>query len=389
MFTLLAVGTVAFVWLMPISILIVGLLFLVTFSYRQTIRAYPQGGGSYIVARANLGVLPGLVAAAALLTDYVLTVSVSVSSGVFNFASAFPALQDYTVPIIVALILLVMAVNLRGISESGSLFALPTYVFIASVILLVAVGVGRTLAGEPPPGHRRRADRGAGRDPQPAPAHARVRGRLQRDDGHRGHLQRDAGVQAARVEERPDHDGRDGGHPGHRVPRDQLPRRRLRRGPERARVRPVADRGGDVRRHPDLLRPDLRDDGDPRPRGADELRRLPEARVDPRPRPVHAPPVRLPGRAPRVQLRDHRPRGDRHRRRHRVQGARGGVDPAVRDRGVHGLHAVAGGHGPALAVRSRAGLAAERDHQRASARSRPASWPSCSRSPSSRAAPGS
>ena len=150
MFTLLAVGTVAFAWLMPISILIVGLLFLVTFSYRQTIRAYPQGGGSYIVARANLGTVPGLVAAAALLTDYVLTVSVSVSAGVFNFASAFPALQDVTVPIIVALILLVMAVNLRGMSESGSLFALPTYIFIASVALLVVVGIGRTMVGQPP-----------------------------------------------------------------------------------------------------------------------------------------------------------------------------------------------------------------------------------------------
>ena len=101
MFTLLAVGTVAFVYLMPISFLIVGLLFLVTFSYRQTIRAYPGGGGSYIVAHSNLGVIPGLVAAAALLVDYVLTVAVSVSSGVFNFASAFPVLQDVTVPIIV------------------------------------------------------------------------------------------------------------------------------------------------------------------------------------------------------------------------------------------------------------------------------------------------
>jgi amino acid transporter len=150
MFTLLAVGTVAFAWLMPISLLIVGLLFLVTFSYRQTIRAYPQGGGSYIVAHANLGVVPGLIAAAALLTDYVLTVAVSVSSGVFNFASAFPALQDYTVPLIVGLILMVMVVNLRGISESGSLFALPTYIFIASVVLLVAVGIGRTIMGEPP-----------------------------------------------------------------------------------------------------------------------------------------------------------------------------------------------------------------------------------------------
>ena len=150
MFTLLAVGTVAFVYLMPISVLIIGLLFLVTFSYRQTIRAYPSGGGSYIVARSNLGVIPGLVAAGALLTDYVLTVAVSVSSGVFNLASAIPELQDFTVPLIVVSILLVMAVNLRGISESGTIFALPTYIFIASVLLLVGVGLARTLLGQPP-----------------------------------------------------------------------------------------------------------------------------------------------------------------------------------------------------------------------------------------------
>jgi amino acid transporter len=150
MFTLLAVGSVAFSYLMPISLLIVGLLFLVTFSYRQTIRAYPSGGGSYIVAHANLGTLPGLVAAAALLTDYVLTVAVSVSSGVFNLASAFPVLQALTVPIIVGMILLVMAVNMRGISESGSIFALPTYIFIGSVVALVVVGIARTALGDAP-----------------------------------------------------------------------------------------------------------------------------------------------------------------------------------------------------------------------------------------------
>ena len=150
MFTLLAVGTVAFSYLLPISFLIVGLLFLVTFSYRQTIRAYPGGGGSYIVAHSNLGTIPGLVAAAALLTDYVLTVAVSVSSGVFNFASAFPALQDVTVPLIVGFILLVMAVNLRGIRESGTVFALPTYIFVASVLLLVGIGLARTAMGQPP-----------------------------------------------------------------------------------------------------------------------------------------------------------------------------------------------------------------------------------------------
>ena len=150
MFTLLAVGTVAFSYLMPISVLIVGLLFLVTFSYRQTIRAFPAGGGSYIVAHENLGTIPGLIAAAALLVDYVLTVSVSVSSGVFNLASAFPLLQGITVPIIVMLIFLVMSVNLRGLSESGTIFALPTYIFVGSVSLLVGVGIARTFLGTPP-----------------------------------------------------------------------------------------------------------------------------------------------------------------------------------------------------------------------------------------------
>ena len=150
MFTLLAVGTAAFTYLMPIALLIVGVLILVTFSYQQTIRAYPGGGGSYIVARANLGVLPGLVAAAALLTDYVLTVAVSVSSGVFNLASAFPSLHPLAVPLIVAAIFLVMVVNLRGIRESSTVFALPTYIFMFSVILLVVVGVIRTALGDAP-----------------------------------------------------------------------------------------------------------------------------------------------------------------------------------------------------------------------------------------------
>jgi amino acid transporter len=150
MFTLLAVGTAAFSLLMPISFLIVSLLLLVTFSYRQTIRAYPNGGGSYIVAHANLGVLPGLIAAAALLTDYVLTVSVSVSAGIFALVSAFPSLLSLYVPLIVACIALVMTVNLRGIRESGTIFALPTYLFIATVVSLVVLGIARTALGSPP-----------------------------------------------------------------------------------------------------------------------------------------------------------------------------------------------------------------------------------------------
>jgi amino acid transporter len=150
LFTLLGAGTQAFGWLIPISLAIVGVLALVTLSYRQTIRAYPNGGGSYIVAHANLGVMPGLVAAAALLTDYVLTVAVSVSSGVQALYSLFPPLLPLAVPIIVLFILFVMTVNLRGIRESGTVFAAPTYIFLVSALVMIGAGVVRTLLGMPP-----------------------------------------------------------------------------------------------------------------------------------------------------------------------------------------------------------------------------------------------
>ncbi|MGZ6271271.1 MAG: APC family permease [Candidatus Limnocylindrales bacterium] len=150
LFTLLVAGTATFWLVMPISVLIVALLALVTFSYRQTIRAYPGGGGSYIVARANLGVLPGLVGAAALLVDYVLTVSVSVSAGILALASAFPVLQGIQVELIVVSILVVMLINLRGVRESGTIFAIPTYLFVVGALLLVAVGLAQTMLGSPP-----------------------------------------------------------------------------------------------------------------------------------------------------------------------------------------------------------------------------------------------
>ncbi len=150
LFTLLAAGSGEFWLLLPISIAIVAVLFIVTFSYRQTIRAYPGGGGSYIVAHANLGVLPGLVAAAALLTDYVLTVSVSVAAGIVAVMSAFPSLVPLGVPLMVGSIALVMVVNLRGVRESGTIFALPTYLFLGSALLLVAIGAVRTMLGMPP-----------------------------------------------------------------------------------------------------------------------------------------------------------------------------------------------------------------------------------------------
>lgn len=137
---LAAAGTAAFGIVFPISLAIVILLGIVTISYEQTIHAYPDGGGAYIVARDNLGEFPALVAGAALLTDYVLTVSVSIASGVAQITSAFPVLYDYRVVISVSFILFVMLINLRGVKESGSAFAIPTYFFV--VIMFIAVGTG-------------------------------------------------------------------------------------------------------------------------------------------------------------------------------------------------------------------------------------------------------
>src|SRR3982751_3022544 len=128
---LAVLGTAALSYVVPISAVIVALLVLVALSYRQTIFAYPGGGGSYTVAKDNLGTRPGLVAAAALLTDYILTVSVSISGGIAAITSAYPRLLSHTVLLCVAAVVLLALVNLRGVRESGIAFSVPTYLFIA------------------------------------------------------------------------------------------------------------------------------------------------------------------------------------------------------------------------------------------------------------------
>jgi len=138
--TLVAAGSGRLGDTLYISFAIVTLLAIVALSYRQTIPAYPNGGGSYIVAKDNLGTMPGLVAAASLMIDYVLTVSVSIAAGVQALATLFPSLAPYVVPIDVALVIVITIVNLRGVRESGSIFAIPTYIFIGSALLLIAVG---------------------------------------------------------------------------------------------------------------------------------------------------------------------------------------------------------------------------------------------------------
>lgn len=135
-------------YIVPISIIISILILLVVNSYRQTVFAYPQGGGSYIVSKENLGVNAGLIAAGAILIDYTLTVAVSVSAGVAAITSAFPVLNGDQVPIGAGVIVLIMIVNLRGLKESGTIFAAPTYLFIFSFMGMLAYGIFKVMIGD-------------------------------------------------------------------------------------------------------------------------------------------------------------------------------------------------------------------------------------------------
>jgi len=142
---LVAAGTAGFAYSIPLAIAIVVLLTILTLSYEQTIHAYPNGGGAYIVSRDNLGEIPALVAAAALLTDYILTVAVSISSGVAQVVSALPNLEPFRVSIAVGMVVFITVINLRGIKESGSTFAIPSYFFVFMMVLTVIVGLFRFL----------------------------------------------------------------------------------------------------------------------------------------------------------------------------------------------------------------------------------------------------
>ena len=146
---LILAGTAALHYSIGISIVIVGLVAILTASYRQTIFAYPSGGGAYIVAKSNLGEPAGLVAAAALLIDYVLTVAVSVAAGVAAITSAFPVLLEHRVALGLASIVILTWGNLRGVRESGRIFAVPTYLFVGGLSLVILVGLGRAWFGAP------------------------------------------------------------------------------------------------------------------------------------------------------------------------------------------------------------------------------------------------
>src|SRR5215207_7117359 len=138
-----AIGAAAWRYLTPLAVVVCLLLTIVVLSYRQTIHAYPSGGGSYIVSKENLGMLPALVAGASLLVDYILTVAVSIAAGVLAITSAVPSWSDHRVAICMGMIVVMMLANLRGLKESGVLFAPPTYIYVVSLVLLIVVGLYR------------------------------------------------------------------------------------------------------------------------------------------------------------------------------------------------------------------------------------------------------
>ncbi len=144
---LILAGTAVVSWSIPISLSIILLLAILTASYRQIIFEYPEGGGAYIVAKSNLGAWPGLTAAAALMIDYVLTVAVSTAAGIAAVTSAFPVLFPHREAICLVAILTVLVVNLRGVRESGRVFAVPTYLFIGSILVMIVAGLAQVMGG--------------------------------------------------------------------------------------------------------------------------------------------------------------------------------------------------------------------------------------------------
>src|ERR1700719_1049323 len=150
---LIPLGAAGVAYILPVSISIILLLAIVYFSYRQTIAAYPGGGGSFTVASENLGTYPGLLAAAALMIDYVLTAAVGISAGVGALVSAVPQLQPHTLAMCLGILVLVTVVNLRGVREAGVVFMLPTYAFLGSLLCAIVIGVSKTVlaGGQPVP----------------------------------------------------------------------------------------------------------------------------------------------------------------------------------------------------------------------------------------------
>ena len=222
-----AIGVAAFAMVVPITIALLVVLGFLILSYLQTIKAYPTAGGAYIVTRDNFGLLPAQVAGVALLTDYILTVAVSVAAGTAALGSAAPALAPYSLEISIAFVVLIAYGNLRGVRESGRLFAVPTYFFILNMVVLLGIGLWKLASGTLPVSVLHHA----GVVPQGSVGagifmgatlyvvmHAFASGGA---GGHRcrGDLERRAGLPRAVVEERPHHARDHGLHARRDVPR--------------------------------------------------------------------------------------------------------------------------------------------------------------------------
>src|SRR3984885_6833403 len=150
---LIPLGLAGIQYIVPISFAIIGLLAIVFVSYLQTIDAYPHGGGSYTVASENLGATTGLLAAAALMIDYILNSAVGISAGVGALVSAFPRLEPHTLALCLAILLILTLINVRGVKDTGSAFPIPHYLFVGTLLIVIIVGAVRALAagGHPIP----------------------------------------------------------------------------------------------------------------------------------------------------------------------------------------------------------------------------------------------
>jgi hypothetical protein len=246
MVVLLAAGYGSLHLILPISIAIAALLGIVALSYTQTVKAYETSRGAYIVAKDNLGTLPSLVAGAALLTDYVLTVAVSVAAGILAITSAAPSLSGHKVALSLGCILVIMLVNLRGVRESGALFAFPTY---AILVAMYRDDRGRALEGadrKHAPRGERQHTRGGNRIRGPPARPPRVRLGIGSVDRRRGGLERCLGLSPATVEERGEDADRHGGDRGLARARGLLPCRQDGGAPELDRLGALGDHPRDL-----------------------------------------------------------------------------------------------------------------------------------------------
>ena len=367
MLVLVTAGAGALAFRIPIAIAIATVLVIVVVSYRQTVRAYPGGGGSYIVAHDNLGTLPGLIAAAALLADYVLTVAVSVVAGFLAITSAVPSLARHRVVLSIGLVVLLTLVNLRGVKEAGSLFAVPTYGFVAMVYLMLGLGFAQCLSGCP--------QAATANLPLEATAPLSLFLVLKAFSSGATAL---TGVEAI-----------SNGVPAFRRPQAKNAATTLammavmtvtmflgitvltvllaRPGESRDRGIPlgvVPDRRDGVRPNVPLLRAAGAHGRDPDPRGQHVLPRLPAALLDPGARSIHAVAVPQPRRPARVLERDHHPVGGGEPARLRVRRGSHPPDPALRRGCLHRVHPVPDRDGATLVPSQRPGVATEHDRQR-------------------------